>query len=142
MKAMTLYRPTISNGIDRYLDSFFEDNFLPGPSRALSRLPSVDVRETEQAYLIEAELPGYDEKAIEIRLDGGNLSIESKKAEETKEEKVNYLLRERRTSSFKRSFKLPENASSEGITATYKNGILNLEVPKKPEAQPRMIPIN
>ena len=159
MKTLTLYRPSVAHsvlenalsGFDRYLDSFFGDNFLSPSERIFNRLPSVDVRETEKAYVLEAELPGFDEKDIEIRLDGNSLSIGSKKLEEKNEEKAmegdansekgNYLIRERRTSSFSRSFKLPENADPEGIKACFKNGILSLEIAKKAEAQPRLIEI-
>jgi HSP20 family protein len=149
MKALSLYRPNVLenalSGFDRYLDSFFRDNFLDPADRVLSRLPSVDVKETEKAYVLEAELPGLDEKDIEIRLDGNTLTLQSKKAEE-KEETNNgdgsYLIRERRFSSFSRSFKLPENADKEGITASFRNGILSLEIGKKTEAQARLIQIS
>ena len=149
MKAVTLYRPNVLenalSGFDRYLDSFFGDNFLSPADRIFSRLPSVDVRETEKAYVLELELPGFEEKDIEIRLDSGNLTIGSKKAEEKEEGDAktgNYLIRERRVSSFTRSFKLPENADSEGISASYKNGILSMEIQKKAEAQAKMIEIS
>ena len=148
MKALTLYRPRVLENalsdFDRCMESFFGDNFLSPSERIFNRLPSVDVRETEKAYVLEAELPGYDEKDIAIRLDGNNLTIESKKEEETKEESRengNYLIRERRFSSFSRSFKLPENANSEGITASFKNGILYMEIGKRPEAQTKVIQI-
>ena len=152
MKAVTLYRPRNYNssilenalsGFDRYLDSFFTDNFLSPSERILNRLPAVDVRENEKNYVLEMELPGFDEKDIEIRLDGNKLSIESKKEEEKNEENANrYLLRERRSSSINRSFMLPENADTEGISASFKNGILSLAVNKKPEAQQRVIEIS
>ena len=148
MKSLTLYRPRVLENalsdFDRCMESFFGDNFLSPSERIFNRLPSVDVRETEKAYVLEAELPGYDEKDIAIRLDGNNLTIESKKEEETKEESRengNYLIRERRFSSFSRSFKLPENANSEGITASFKNGILYMEIGKRPEAQTKVIQI-
>jgi len=150
MKAVTLYRPSLLentlSGFDRYLDSFFGDNFLSPSERIFNRLPSVDVRETEKAYIIEAELPGFDEKNIEIRLDNNYLTIESKeiaeKNEESKAGEGNYLIRERRVSSFSRKFKLPENADSEGISASFKNGILSLGINKKAEAQAKVIRIS
>jgi HSP20 family protein len=149
MKALTLYRPNglldnALSGFDRYLDSFFGDNFLSPSDRIFNRLPSVDVRETEKGYVLEAELPGYDEKDIQVRLDGSNLTIESKKVDEKKEESKEdgtYLIRERKVSSFSRSFKLPENANPEGVIASFKNGILSLEIGKRTEAQSRLIEI-
>jgi HSP20 family protein len=152
MKTLSLYRPNVMenalSGFDRYLDSFFRDNFLDPAERVFNRLPSVDVRETEKAYVLEAELPGLEEKDVEIRLDGNTLTIQSKKLEERNEEKEaktgdgNFLIRERRFSSFSRSFKLPENADKEGISASFKNGILSLEINKKTEAQARLIQIS
>ena len=148
MKAVTLYRPRmLENALsdfDRYLDSFFGDNFLSPAERIFNRPPSVDVRETDKAYVIEAELPGFDEKDIEIHLNGNSLTIQSKRDEEKNEEPAegkNYLIRERRVSSFSRSFKLPENTDPEGIAASFKNGILTLEINKKAEAQKRVIQI-
>ena len=152
MKTLAVYRPTHSvlenalSGFDRYMESFFGDNFLTPSDRIFNRLPSVDVKETEKSYVLEAELPGFDEKDIQVRLDGRNLTIESKKVEEKNEEgnakeEANYLIRERRFSSFSRSFKLPENADPEGVSASFKNGILSLEVNKKAEATTKVIQI-
>jgi len=152
MKALTLYRPgaleNALNGFDHYLDSFFGDNFLTPSERIFNRMPSVDVRETENSYVLEAELPGFEEKDIVIRLDGNNMTIESKKTEEKNEEgteksgREKFLIQERRVSSFCRSFKLPENADSEGISASFRNGILSLDIKKKAEAQTRLIQIS
>jgi HSP20 family protein len=149
-----MYRPfTIGNALsdfDRYLESFFGDDSMLAPvDRILNHLPAVDVREKEDAYVLEAELPGYDEKDIQVHVEGGNLTIESVKEEE-KERKENaadakkgtYLIRERRTNSFSRSFKLPENAESDQVTASFKNGILTMEIKKRGEAQKRLIRIN
>jgi HSP20 family molecular chaperone IbpA len=148
MKAVTLYRPgaleNALSGFDRYMESFFGDNFLSPSDKIFNRLPSVNVKETEKAYILEAELPGLDENDINVRLDGSNLTIESKKTEEKqdKNEEGSFLIRERRFSSFGRSFKLPENADREGIAASFKNGILSLEISKKAEAQARLIQIS
>jgi HSP20 family protein len=151
MKALTMYRPTtIQNALsdfDRYVESFFGDSFLAPAARAFNRLPAVDIRETENAYMLDMELPGYDEKDIEIHVDGGSLSIVSKQ-EDAKEDKDSagdqgtWVLRERRLSSFSRSFKLPENANPEEVAAVFKNGVLSLEIKKKAEAKRRAIHIN
>jgi HSP20 family protein len=151
MKAVTMYRPhTIENALndfDRYFESFFGDSVLSPAARAYNRLPAVDVRETEKAYELEMDLPGYDEKNIEVHVDSGSLIISSKQ-EDSQEEKKNgkdegaYILRERRINAFSRSFKLPENADSENVSAEFKNGILRLGIKKRAEAQKRIIQIN
>jgi HSP20 family protein len=148
MKTVTMYRPnTIQNALndfDRYFESFFGDSALAPAARVFGHLPPVDVQETEKAFVMDMELPGYEEKDIAVHVDGGSLSIESKQ-EEAKEEKKRggtYILRERRLNSFNRSFKLPENANPETVSAAFKNGVLTLEIQKRPEAQKRMIKIN
>ena len=158
MKTLTLYRPnTIQNALsdfDRYFESFFGDSIFNPSLRTCSQLPAVDVRETEKAYVMDMELPGYDEKDIEIHVDGSSLSIASKQ-EETRDAKEKdpaedlaskggfgtWILRERRVSSFSRSFKLPENANPEEVRAEFKNGVLSMEIQKRAEAQKRMIKI-
>ena len=148
MKAMTMYRPnTIQNALsdfDRYFESFFGDSVLAPATRILNRMPAVDVRETEKSYILDMELPGYDEKDIEIHIDGASLSIASKQEEVSNKEADNgtWLLRERHLSSFSRSFKLPDNANPEEVNAEFKNGILKMEIGKRAEAQKRAIRIN
>jgi HSP20 family molecular chaperone IbpA len=152
MKAVTLYRPvTIENALkdfDRYMGSFFGES--PLTPAVYAREPAVDIRETENAYVLEAELPGYDEKNIEVHVDRGVLSIESRKDDTSernvsspKEEagKERYVIRERRTASFSRSFKLPENADLDAISAHFSNGLLSLEIRKIAEAKKRVIQI-
>jgi len=147
MKTLSIYRPnTIQNALcdfDRYIESFFEDSFLTPASRILNQMPAMDIQETENAYLLAMDLPGYDEKNIDVHVDGTSLTIASKQEEEKSEEKQGtYVLRERKVNSFTRSFKLPENADSEAVNASFKNGVLNLEIKKRAEAQKRTIQIN
>jgi len=149
MKTITLHRPnTIHNALsdfDRYFESFFGDSLFSPASRGFCRVPAVDVRETEKAYVLDMELPGYDEKDIDIHVDGNSLSIASKQEDAkaaTEEEQGAWLIKERRINPFSRSFKMPENADPEGISADFKNGVLRLEIKKRPEAQKRSIRIN
>ena len=155
MKTLTAYRPnTIQNALsdfDRYFESFFGDSILAPAARIFNHLPAVDIKETENAYVLDMELPGYDEKNIEVHVDGSSLTISSKEEKQGEsaghqdkksEETGTYVLRERRFSAFSRSFKLPENADPEAVSAAFKNGILNMQIKKRPEAQKRTIQIN
>jgi HSP20 family protein len=150
MKTVTLYRPSFQNVLeefDRYFDSFFgnssHDAHIPtAPFKAGGWLPAVDLRETENAYFLEAELAGYDEKDIEVHVDNNRLSIASKQVEEEEKTEGVYLIKERGIRSFSRMFKLPENADSSAITAAFKNGVLTLEIKKRVETQKRLIKIN
>lgn len=97
--------------------------------------PVVDVVEKDNAYELTAELPGLDEKNIEVKLSNGDLMIRGEKQEEKTEEKQDYRLHERRFGSFERAFSLPEGVDADKIEASFKNGLLKLTLPKKPEAQ-------
>jgi HSP20 family protein len=95
----------------------------------------VDVAETDTAYEITAELPGMDEKNIEVNVANGGITIKGEKKEETEEKKKDYYVSERRYGSFERYFTLPEAADADKIAATFKNGVLKVTLPKTAEAQ-------
>jgi HSP20 family protein len=155
MKTVNLYRPSLVehalHDFDRYMESFFGESPLISTKRIFNALPLVDIYETKSTFVMELELPSYDEKDIEVDVDGKTLTISSKleetsqrnvseKPEAEKDERI-YLIRERRKASFTRSFALPENADPDSIVANFKNGILNLEIKKRNQTQKRVIPI-
>ncbi len=98
-------------------------------------MPAVDVAESEKAYEITAELPGMDEKTIEVKVADGSLTIKGEKQEKKEEKEKGYYLRERHYGSFERSFDVPETVDADKIEASFKNGVLTVTLPKKPEAQ-------
>lgn len=98
-------------------------------------MPAVDVVESEKAYEITAELPGMDEKNIEVKVSDGSLTIKGEKQEEKEEKKKDYYFQERRFGSFERSFELPDGVDADKIEASFKKGVLIVTLPKKPEAQ-------
>jgi len=127
----------ILNDFDRVFDSFFKL-----PTSANVRNPVVDVVEDDKRYLIEAELPGLNEKDVKISVEDNLLIIESAGKSETEDKQdETWLVRERHAWNFRRSFSLPKEADQEKITATFKDGLLTLEVPKLEKAQPRQINI-
>ena len=115
---------------------------------AYSHTPRVNVSEEDDSYTLEMELPGRTEKDVNIELNHDNLTISSK-VEESKEEKKadkadkkrKYLVKESYTSSFSRSFSLPTDVDGESISATFKNGILTVDMKKKAIATPKRIAI-
>jgi HSP20 family protein len=139
-----MYRP-VSIGralqdFDRYMESFFGES----PLVPAGQVPAVDIREHDDHYSLEMELPGFEEKDVEVQVDGNTLSIASKKEVERSTEsgeENHFLLRERRITSFSRSFTLPESADPEKISARFKNGVLELVLKKKPETKKRLISI-
>ena len=141
MKTASLYRPMTV--VEQLMDSFFDSPLarLTG-NPLLNKLPPVDVQETADAYMVDAELPGFDEKQIKVQVDGGKLTISSFRYEEKKDEKEgNYLIRERRNVSFNRSFTLPDNADPEAVSAVFKNGVLSLEIKKRIGSARKLIEI-
>lgn len=130
--------------IDQIFDDF-GNGFWNRPFRSLARLernvnksfsaPAVDVAESDKAYEITAELPGLEEKNIDIKLVNGGLTIRGEKKEETEEKKKDHYVSERRYGSFERYFTLPDGVNADKIEATFKNGVLKVVLPKTEEAQ-------
>ncbi len=122
--------------MDRIFNTFFED--LPAQGVAG---PKVDVKEEENRYVLEAELPGITEKDVDVKVEDNLLTISSAKKDEKSEENGRFLIRERHSSSFSRSFVLPKDVDAEKINGTFADGVLSLILEKKPEAKPREIKI-
>ncbi|TVR67067.1 MAG: Hsp20/alpha crystallin family protein [Spirochaetaceae bacterium] len=153
MNYLTVRRPAVANSglstlgsFDRLFDSVFSG--VPGWD---TRKPAVDIRADEQQYTIEADLPGMSEDQFDVRIEDNLLVISSLDKEKSAgsdkgvnngEEHNGYLLRERRCGAFHRSFSLPKDADAGKIDATYRNGVLSVVLPKKPESKPRQIKIN
>ncbi len=133
------YSPSGLDLLDN-VSSWFDDIFNE-PVFGHATVPAVDVKETDSQYLMEVELPGLTEKDVEVKLDNNLLTISSRKDEKKEEKKNGYLIRERRASSFARSFVLPEGIEREKISAEFKNGVLSLSFPKSPAAKPKTIEV-
>ena len=97
--------------------------------------PAVDMTEDDKAYKITAELPGLDEKNIEVSLSGDQLTLKGEKQQEKEEKNKNYYLSERSYGSFRRSFQLPAGVDQNKIGATFAKGVLTVTLPKTEEAQ-------
>ena len=109
-----------------------------------NQFPKVDIAETDDNFLIAAELPGIDEKNVDITLDDGTLTIKGEKKEATEEEQGEFYSRERSYGIFQRSFEIPELIDENKIDASFSNGVLTVKMPKTPEAKKEVkkIPIN
>ncbi|MBK9637098.1 MAG: Hsp20/alpha crystallin family protein [Bacteroidetes bacterium] len=106
-------------------------DFNGGGLEFASRVPSVNINETDKEFKIEMAAPGLDRKDFKVEVENGVLCISSEKEEESNEEKKNYTRKEYSYSSFSRSFTLPENSLPDKINAKYENGVLNITLPKK-----------
>lgn len=103
--------------------------------------PNVDIRETGDAYHIEAEVPGVDPQTIEVTLDKGVLTLKGERSAERADESGQARYRERRFGSFVRRFSLPETADEDSVEAHAEHGVLRLTINKKAQAEPRRITV-
>jgi len=153
IKAVTPWRPFMDlarwdRDMDRMTDAFFGRRVRPWwPERWFrgdeleARVPAVDLFEEKDDIVVKAELPGMDKENIEVNLTDNTLTIkgEKKKAEEVKEE--NYYRCERSYGSFVRSVELPKAVHADKVKASFKNGILEVRVPKTEEAKAKEIKV-
>ena len=104
--------------------------------------PPVDVYEDEHNITLKIEVPGIDEKDIDVRLENRTLTVHGERKFEKEEKEENYRRVERQYGSFTRSFTLPNTVDSENVSANYDKGILNIKLAKKSEAKPKQIKVN
>ena len=101
----------------------------------MAAIPAVDLVEREKEYAITAELPGLDDKNVEIKLSNGTLTISGEKKDEREEKEKDYYFSERRYGSFKRAFRVPDGVDADKIEAAFDKGVLTIRLPKTAEAQ-------
>ncbi len=114
-------------------DNFLNDTFLS--DRMISRVPAVNISESEGNYHIELAAPGLQKEDFKINLDKNVLSISAEHEKEKKDEMKNYSRREYSYNSFVRSFNLPDSVDQSNIEAEYQNGVLKINVAKREEAK-------
>ncbi|MBJ2356643.1 MAG: Hsp20/alpha crystallin family protein [Sphaerochaeta sp.] len=122
-------------------DSLFNDLWADwGTNR--SKIPPVDIYETEKAYVIEAELAGYKQEEVSVNIEKHVLKISSdKQSLKSADEKQKNLVRERYFKKFERSFSLPEDIDEGNIEGEFADGVLTITLPKKKEALPKTIEV-
>ena len=127
----------VFDDMDTMIHSFFNTdwNFPVRDTRNWS--PAVDVKETDNLFVLTADIPGLTKKDIKVNVANGKLSISGERTYETDQENDNYHYRERRFGTFDRSFKLPDTVDEEKISASFKNGILIVALPKHANILPK-----
>lgn len=132
--------------IQSRINDLFDDTF--GRSRAQQSAaagvwyPAVDVLESKDAYLIRAELPGMKKEDFNLEIHDGSLILSGERKLEQAADGVEYHRVERVTGKFTRSFFLPQTVKSDAIKATYRDGILEIHVPKAEDAKPKQITVS
>ncbi len=126
---------------DNMMAGFFRPVGEMAPVTGDGWTPAADIRETKEAYLVEAELPGLSKEDVSVTFENGILTLSGERRFEKETEEENYRRVERRYGSFSRAFSLPREVDAEGVKATFKDGLLTVTVPKIEQAKPRTIDI-
>jgi HSP20 family protein len=133
---------SLQNDMNRLFEDFWRDPFSLRPFETFDRMlpsslrgftPNVDISETDKALKLEAELPGLDEKDLEISLSENVLTIKGEKHQKTERKDRNYFYAERTYGSFCRQFTLPASVDEDKIEAAFHKGVLTITLPKRPE---------
>jgi HSP20 family protein len=120
-------------GVNDIFESIFNDTFFS--DRMVSRVPAVNIAESENSFHVELAAPGLKKQDFKLNLDGKQLSISVEQTTQRKDEQKNYNKKEFSYSSFVRSFTMPESADDSAIDAVYTDGILRIDIPKREEAK-------
>jgi HSP20 family protein len=128
------------------MNRLFHESYSPeGPEEALtttSFAPPVDIYEDEHTITLKLEVPGIDEKDIDVRIEGNTLTVHGERKIEKEEKEENFRRVERQYGSFTRSFTLPSSVDPAQVIANYDKGVLKINLAKKAEAKPRQIKVN
>lgn len=112
------------------MEDFFNTDFFNKPFMNSEFLPAVNIRDEENSYELEMSAPGFNKEDFKITSEDGLLTISAETSSEHKEEKKNYTRKEFASSSFSRSFSLPDNIEEDNVKASYKDGLLTLSLKK------------
>ena len=129
------------NEIDQVVGRANRSSHEDSANATSSWVPSVDIRDETQHFLIEADIPGVEPKDIDISMENGVLTIKGERKAESLDEGKNYKRVERTYGSFYRRFSLPDTADADKITASGQHGVLQISIPKKAALQPRKITV-
>ena len=133
---------TMQNRINR----FVRESYSPeGPEEALTTTnfaPPVDIYEDEHNITLKMEVPGIDEKDIDVRIENTTLTVHGERKIEKEEKEENFRRIERQYGSFTRSFTLPSSVDPGQVTANYDKGVLKITLAKKADAKPKQIKVN
>jgi HSP20 family protein len=150
MTLLTRWEPlrefsTIQDRMNR-MNRLFRESYSPeGPEDALtttSFAPPVDIYEDEHTITLKLDVPGIDEKDIDVRIDNNTLTVHGERKIEKEEKEENFRRVERQYGSFTRSFTLPSSVDAGQVRADYAQGVLNIKLAKKAEAKPKQIQVN
>src|SRR4051812_10253300 len=133
---------TLQNEMNRLFNTVFDAPAPSGNGGAMRRwMPAMDLAETEDHFVLRADLPGLSEEDVNIELEDRVLTVSGERKAEHTENKDGYLRVERAFGSFSRSLTLPEGIDPESVAASFDRGVLEVQIPKPEERKPRKISI-
>ena len=147
MTVLTRWEPfrefaTLQDRMNRLFRESYNDAGRDESLATSSFAPAVDVYEDEHKVTLKIEVPGIEEKDIDIRVENNTLAVHGERKIEKEEKEENYRRVERQYGSFTRTFTLPQTVDTENVSATYDKGVLKVSLPKKAEAKPKQIKVN
>jgi HSP20 family protein len=146
MTVLTRWNPYRDlSALQNRMSRLFEEQYGAGREESLTAgafVPAVDVYEDEHSIQLKLEVPGIDEKDLDIKVENNVLSVSGERKLEKEEKEENFHRVERRYGSFTRSFTLPNTVSTDGIQADYDHGVLKIRLAKRAEAKPKQIKVS
>jgi HSP20 family protein len=147
MTVLTRWEPfrefsTLQDRMNRLFRESYNDAGREDSLTSTNFAPAVDVYEDEHKVTLKIEVPGIEEKDINVRVENNTLTVEGERKIEKEEKEENYRRVERQYGSFVRSFTLPQTVDSDNVSANYDKGVLKITLPKKAEAKPKQIKVN
>lgn len=127
--------------LESRMNRLFKDSPLLSEWPTFEWVPSADLRETADAYLLDVDVPGMKKDDIELSVVDNYITVKGERKHESREEREGYHLYERHYGSFQRSFEIAGGFDADKITARYENGVLHLTIPKREEAKPKQIEV-
>lgn len=132
---------SLQTEMNRLFSSFFEPG-APAGAAARRWVPSMDMIETDEHFVLKADLPGMKQEDIAIEFEGDTLSISGERSERHEQKDGGFVRLERASGAFRRTLTLPKGVNPEAVEATYADGVLEVRIPKPEERRPRRVQIN
>ena len=139
MSTLSVYNPF--REFDALANRLFTQSPSARPGESRPWVPQVDITEDETAYTITSDLPDLPKESVKVTVEDGVLTVRGERKWEKKTDTTKVHLVERTYGSFSRSFRLPDDAAGDKVTAQYKEGVLKVVVPKREEAKPRQVEV-
>lgn len=147
MAVLTRWEPfrefaSLQDRMNRLFRDSFDDVGRDESLTTSTFAPAVDVYEGEHEVTLKVEVPGINEKDIDVRVENDTLTVHGERKIEKEEKEENYRRVERQYGAFTRTFTLPTTVDSDNVSASYDKGVLKISLPKKAEAKPKQIKVN